>query len=122
MLRFSFLPVLACLAPSALAAPQFPAFRTQEIDKSLKVGYAVVLRDINKDGKPDVVVCDANRVIWFDNAGDWKLHTITQGQVKPDNVCIPPAPPDVDWAPDDEPVEHPRYQILVELVDDGAIP
>lgn len=29
---------------------------------------------------------------------------------------------DVEWAPDDEPVEHPRYQILVALVDDGAIP
>lgn len=27
-----------------------------------------------------------------------------------------------DWAPDDEPIEHPRYQILLELVDDGAIP
>jgi hypothetical protein len=35
-----------------------------------------------------VVVCDANRVVWFDNTGGWKLHTITQGQVKPDNVCI----------------------------------
>jgi hypothetical protein len=89
MRRLSFLPALACLASSAaLAAPQFPAFRTQEIDKSLKVGYAVVLRDVNKDGKVDVVVCDANRVIWFDNANNWKLHTITQGQVKPDNVCI----------------------------------
>ncbi len=33
-----------------------------------------------------------------------------------------PAPPDGEWAPDDEPVEHPRYQIVVALVDDGAIP
>ena len=29
---------------------------------------------------------------------------------------------DLEWAPDDEPVEHPRYQILVALVDDAAIP
>ena len=33
-----------------------------------------------------------------------------------------PADLDVEWAPDDEPIEHPRYQILLELVDDGAIP
>ena len=77
------------LASDASAAdPAFPKFRAQEIDKSLKVGYAVVVADVNADGKKDVVVCDANRVVWFDNAGDWKLHTITQGQVKADNVCI----------------------------------
>jgi hypothetical protein len=75
-------------ASSALAAPPPIRFRVQEIDKSLKVGYAVVLTDVNADGKKDIVVCDANRVIWFDNAGGWKLHTITEGQVKPDNVCI----------------------------------
>jgi hypothetical protein len=78
----------ALTAASFGAPPPFPKFRTQEIDKSLKVGYAVVLIDVNKDGKKDIVVCDANRVIWFDNAGGWKLHTITQGQVKADNVCI----------------------------------
>jgi hypothetical protein len=79
----SLLPAVAFAAP----AP-FPAFRAQEIDKSLKIGYAVRLADVNRDGKPDIVVCDANRVIWFDNAGGWKLHTITEGKVKADNVCI----------------------------------
>src|SRR6476661_6265982 len=77
------------LASSVHAAPApLPAFRTQEIDKSLTVGYAVRLVDINADGKTDIVVCDSKRVIWFDNAGGWKLHTITEGKVKPDNVCI----------------------------------
>ena len=80
---------VAGLSGVSVAAPvPFPAFRVQEIDKSLKVGYAVRLADVNADGKPDIVVCDANRVIWFDNAGNWKLHTITEGKVKPDNVCI----------------------------------
>jgi hypothetical protein len=81
---------LLCLTTAAtFAAPApFPAFRAQEIDKSLKIGYAVRLADINRDGKPDIVVCDANRVIWFDNASGWKLHTITEGKVKADNVCI----------------------------------
>lgn len=85
----SFLASIVLGASTAYSATgPFPTFRTQEIDKSLKVGYAVVLTDVNSDGKKDIVVCDADRVIWFDNAGGWKLHTITQGAVKPDNVCI----------------------------------
>ena len=41
-----------------------------------------------------------------------------------DEVLLAGVPPDlaVEWAPDDEPTEHPRYQIILELVDDGAIP
>src|SRR5262245_21649105 len=62
-------------------------FRMQEIDHSLKVGYAVITADVNGDGKPDIVVVDTNRVIWFENP-TWKLHTIIQGMTKPDNVCI----------------------------------
>ena len=82
--------ILSLGAASAVSgAPAVPIkFRTQEIDKSLTVGYAVVLADVNADGKKDVVVCDSDRVVWFDNAGGWKLHTITQGQVKRDNVCM----------------------------------
>ena len=79
-----------CFSPLALAAPSpFPAFRAQEIDKSLTVGYAVRVIDLNGDGKKDIVVCDSKRVIWFDNAGGWKLHTITADtKAKADNVCI----------------------------------
>jgi FG-GAP-like repeat/FG-GAP repeat len=69
------------------APPPFVTFRTQEIDKSLKVGYAVVLADVNGDGKKDIVVVDTTRVIWFENP-TWKLHTIITGLTKPDNVCI----------------------------------
>lgn len=62
-------------------------FRTQEIDKSLKVGYSVVIADVNNDKKPDIVVADTQRVIWLENPS-WKLHTIISGQTKPDNVSI----------------------------------
>jgi hypothetical protein len=41
-------------------------FEVQTIDKSLKVGYAVRIANMNADDKPDVVVCDADRVIWFE--------------------------------------------------------
>jgi hypothetical protein len=65
----------------------FPHFRMQEIETGLKVGYAVLIADINNDGKPDIVVVDANRVVWYENP-TWKRRTIIEGQTKPDNVCI----------------------------------
>ena len=42
----------------------------QEVDKSLKVGYAVLLVDVDGDGKKDIVVVDSERVIWFENRLD----------------------------------------------------
>jgi hypothetical protein len=68
-------------------AADIARFRMQEIDKSLDIGYAVVLADINGDGKKDIVVVDTKRVLWYENP-TWKLHTILQGGTKPDNVCI----------------------------------
>lgn len=65
-------------------------FEVQTIDKSLKVGYAVRVANMNADKKPDIVVCDAERVIWFENP-TWKLHTIVDCKaagIKTDNVCI----------------------------------
>jgi hypothetical protein len=65
----------------------FPRFRTQEIETGLKVGYAVLLVDLNGDGKKDIVVVDTTRVVWYENP-TWKRRTIIEGQTKPDNVCI----------------------------------
>src|SRR5919112_1929412 len=79
--------VAIALSAGWVVRAEIPNFRGQEIDRSLKIGYAVVLADLNGDGKPDVVVCDKDRVIYFSNP-DWKLHTILQGGTKLDNVCI----------------------------------
>jgi len=67
--------------------PRFPKFKAQEIATDLTVGYAVVTADINEDGKPDIVVVDSKRVVWYENP-TWKVHTIIAGKTKPDNVCI----------------------------------
>jgi hypothetical protein len=83
----TLLALVAPLAPvTAVAA--IPSFRSQEIDASLKIGYAVSLVDVNADGKLDVVVVDKDRVVWFDNAGAWKLRTVMAGQTALDNVCL----------------------------------
>jgi hypothetical protein len=63
------------------------SFRTQELDHTLKVGYCVIIADVNSDQKPDIVVADAQRVIWFENP-TWKLRNIIVGQTKPDNVSL----------------------------------
>ena len=65
----------------------FPTFRMQELETGLGVGYAVLLVDVDGDGKKDIVVVDQTRVIWFQNP-TWKKRTIIAGGTKPDNVCI----------------------------------
>jgi hypothetical protein len=77
-------PARAAAAPGEVA---FPKFRTQEIETGLKVGYAVLLADLNGDGKKDIIVVDKTRVVWYENP-TWKRRTIIEGQTKPDNVCI----------------------------------
>jgi hypothetical protein len=95
-LRSLALVAVACwgtvflLPPGTTAEPpasSFPAFEMKEIDKSLGVGYAVLLVDLNADGKKDIVVVDTKRVVWYENPA-WKMRTIIEGQTKPDNVCI----------------------------------
>jgi hypothetical protein len=68
-------------------AVAFPNFRVQELPERFKVGYAVLIVDINGDGKKDIVVVDTERVVWFENPS-WKMRTIIQGHTRPDNVCI----------------------------------
>jgi hypothetical protein len=72
-------------APGPAAA--FPRFRTQEIARDLGVGYAVLLVDVNGDGKTDIVVVDQQRVVWYENP-TWRRRTIIDHQTRPDNVCI----------------------------------
>src|SRR3954471_24584799 len=69
-------------------APAAMSFKMQEIDASLKIGYATTLVDITGDGKLDIVVVDKDRVIWFENP-TWKMRTISPvGATALDNVCV----------------------------------
>jgi hypothetical protein len=78
--------VLAALTVAREPAP-FPRFEAEEIEKGLGVGYAVLPVDVNGDGRPDLVVVDQRRVLWYENP-TWKRHTIIEGQTAPDNVCV----------------------------------
>jgi hypothetical protein len=63
------------------------SFRMEEIETKLGVGYAVLLVDVNGDGKKDVVVVDQTRVVWYENP-TWQKRVILEGQTKADNVSI----------------------------------
>jgi hypothetical protein len=76
---------LAARPPEATPAPL--GFEVREIDKSLDIGYAVLLVDINHDGKTDIVVVDTHRIVWYENP-TWKRRTILEGMTARDNVCI----------------------------------
>lgn len=69
------------------------SFRPQQIAGDLTIGYATALVDVNGDGRTDIVVVDADRVVWYENPS-WTMHTVVQGATKRDNVCI--AAHDVD--------------------------
>jgi hypothetical protein len=80
------------VAPVRAAAAEL-RFRPQEIATDLTIGYATALVDVNGDRRTDIVVVDADRVVWYENPS-WKVHTVVRGATKRDNVCI--APHDVD--------------------------
>jgi hypothetical protein len=82
---FPFFPFGVADEPKKEAV--FPKFEMQEIAKDLGVGYAVLLVDVNGDGKKDIVVVDQKRVVWYENP-TWKRRIIIENQTKPDNVCI----------------------------------
>jgi FG-GAP-like repeat len=86
-MRHSLSLLFAFAGVSFAAEPTFPKFKMQEIATDLSVGYAVIVADINEDGKPDIVVVDTKRVVWYENP-TWKMHTIISGKTRPDNVCI----------------------------------
>jgi len=91
---------LAALAVlGTTAAADFPEFKVEEIDAGLKIGYAVITADIDGDGRPDIVVVDQHKVVWYRNP-TWKKRVILDGKTKPDNVCIAALDVDGDKKPE----------------------
>ncbi len=102
-MRYLFAALAALFALPAPAA-DFPKFKAQEIDTGLKIGYAVIVVDIDGDKKPDIVVVDQHKVVWYKNPGkqngEWKKHVILDGKTRPDNVCIAAIDIDGDGLPE----------------------
>ena len=54
----------------------------------MKIGYGTAIADINGDKKPDIILCDAHNIAWYENPS-WKKHIIVENLTTPrDHVCI----------------------------------
>jgi hypothetical protein len=86
-----------CFISCALAHAQSQGNRkwnAEVLPVELGVGYAVRAIDLSRDGKPDIAIVDAKRIVWLENP-TWKVHTIYQTPSNyADNVCF--APLDID--------------------------
>ena len=79
---------LSFLGWAALAqAADLPKFRHVTIDSQVKIGYGTAIADMNGDKKPDIILCDARNIAWYENPS-WKKHIIVENLTPRDHVCI----------------------------------
>ena len=76
-------PVLALAAAVVLSAQTGGgdvAFTAHEIGTGLRGGYQVVIADLNKDGKPDIIALASGlpELLWYENPG-WQKHVLATG-------------------------------------------
>ena len=77
--------VLFALASMGLAVE--PKFRHQEIDDKVGVGYGLQLADMNGDKKIDIILCDKDKVVWYENP-TWIKHQVSGHLTQRDHVCV----------------------------------
>ncbi|QJW95497.1 FG-GAP repeat domain-containing protein [Frigoriglobus tundricola] len=100
----SLFAAIAIIFAAPADAADLPKFKAQEIDTGLKIGYAVIVTDIDGDKKPDLVVVDQHKVVWYRNPGtrdgEWTKFTVLDGKTRPDNVCVAAIDIDGDGLPE----------------------
>ncbi len=74
----------ALICPPLFAAPEFTA---ETIDADIEIGYGIAVEDVNGDGRPDILLADKRRFVWYENP-DWTCHEITGALTDHDHVCI----------------------------------
>ena len=75
---FSVLPALAHTVPN---------FKAQEIDSAVGIGYGLALADVDGDSRTDILLCDKDAIVWYQNP-TWAKHTIAGKLTEKDHVCI----------------------------------
>ena len=68
-------------------AADLPKFRHVTIDDKVRIGYGIAIADMNADKKPDIILCDARNIAWYQNPS-WKKHVIVENLTQRDHVCI----------------------------------
>ncbi len=83
--RFSIFLALFASASITAKAATF-VWTEQEID-TIEIGYGLALRDVDGDGKRDVLLADKKTIQWYQNPS-WQKHIIARDLTVRDNVCI----------------------------------
>lgn len=72
--------MVAMLLPLLLLAADLK-FEGKTIAEGLRNGYQVVIADLNRDNRPDIIALASgiDELVWFENPG-WQRHVIVSGQ------------------------------------------
>jgi hypothetical protein len=86
-------------SPHEQSSDSISGFTAHEIDSGLLGGYQVVVADLNRDGKPDIitVATGLRELRWYENPS-WKKHVLVTGINQPINVAA--ADIDADGIPE----------------------
>jgi len=81
--------VVPFLLGLALMAAGLPEFAATTVTSSLKMGYQLVAADLNRDGKPDLIVIDerATELAWYENP-TWERHVLVKDVPRSINVDV----------------------------------
>jgi hypothetical protein len=84
---------LLCFALPLLAAGPPATFSAHTIASDLKGGYQVVVADLNRDGKPDLIALASGmtELVWYENP-TWERRVIVSGQSGMINCAVVDAP------------------------------
>jgi hypothetical protein len=78
----------AAVVPPASGDWSATGFITHPIDTGLTGGYQVVVADLNRDGKPDIIALATGlkELRWYENPG-WEKHVLVSGINQPINAA-----------------------------------
>jgi FG-GAP-like repeat/FG-GAP repeat len=81
--------VLLFLLVAALPGAELPQWRETTVTNSLKMGYQLVVADLNRDGRPDLIVVDerGTELAWFENP-TWERHVLIKGVPRTINLDV----------------------------------